>query len=126
MGAGHSGGSQGAAFAVSAGGVPVSEVVLFDALYGYAPRFASWAAGDATRRLVHVYRPGPGNRKVVKWTERLRQSLRSQHVRVEDQSGGTYKRSAFRAIFLTTSAPHGDVPFAGELLAAILADSALR
>lgn len=113
--AAHSGGFQGAAFAVSQGRVPVVDVVLFDALYGYSARFARWLAEDAERRLTHVYRPGPGNRMVVKWTDSLAKALRFHKVPFVEQSGGRYTPVAEQVLFLRTEVPHGEVPRANDL-----------
>ncbi len=124
--AAHSGGFQGAAFAVSKGGVAVRDVVLFDALYGFSARFSRWLADDPARRLTHVYRPGPGNRMVVKWTKSLEKALRYHDVPFVEREGGRFVVVPERVLFLRTDVPHGDVPAANDLFGEWLYHAPLR
>ncbi len=124
--AGHSGGFQGAACAVSAGGVPIRAVALFDAMYGFSARFARWLAdAPKERRLVHVFRPGPGNAMVVSWTGKLRGALAYHKLAITDRSGGRYAPFDTPALFLETTAPHSDVPRVNDLFGEFLFYSSL-
>jgi hypothetical protein len=124
--AGHSGGFQGAAFAVSAGGVPIRAVALFDAMYGFSARFARWLAdAPKERRLVHVFRPGPGNAMVVRWTGKLRSALAYHKLAITDRSGGRYAPFDTPALFLETTTPHSDVPRVNDLFGEFLYHSSL-
>jgi len=51
----HSGGYSVAAHMLRAGGAEVSEVFLFDALFGYHKRFLDWTGAKKRRRLVTFY-----------------------------------------------------------------------
>ncbi|MBT9554753.1 MAG: hypothetical protein IV100_01935 [Myxococcales bacterium] len=124
--AGHSGGFQGAAFAVSSGGVPIRAVALFDAMYGFSARFARWLAdAPRERRLVHVFRPGPGNAMVVRWTGKLRSALGYYKLAITDRSGGRYAPFDTPALFLETTTPHSDVPRVNDLFGEFLYHSSL-
>jgi hypothetical protein len=51
----HSGGYRAAASCLKLGGLEVSELFLFDSLYGYTEVFFSWITGSRSRRLIDVY-----------------------------------------------------------------------
>lgn len=76
---GHSGAYRVIAWCLVRGGVDVSEVWLHDAVYGYISTFASWAAADASRRLVSTHTPHGGTRTN---NRELRRQLRALGVTV--------------------------------------------
>lgn len=51
----HSGGYRVAAFCLRVGGVEVSEMFLFDSLYGHVDNYFDWVKGSKSRRLISVY-----------------------------------------------------------------------
>ncbi|MCU0448412.1 MAG: hypothetical protein MUC97_01040 [Bernardetiaceae bacterium] len=58
--AGHSGAYRGLAHLAQHGGLPVSEVYLFDGLYGQQHKFAQWLQKNPKARLVNIYTDGGG------------------------------------------------------------------
>ena len=118
----HSGGFEAAAMCVSRGRVRVRAVYLFDALYGYARRFAQWLAEDPSRRLVSFYRD---NGKVRRWTGKQQQELRARRIPwKEERTEGELSRAELasaRAVFIVSQAPHIEMPYASGHLRDCLA-----
>lgn len=63
--AGHSGGYSVIADILANGGMPVSEVWLFDALYGRLPVFMDWIQQDKRHHFVHWYTDHGGGTDVM-------------------------------------------------------------
>jgi len=109
--AAHSGG-----FAVTAhivrgrrqrkGGHEISEIFLFDALYGSIPAFADWVYGSRRRRLVSFYaggRPTKRNKELIRRLEE--RGIPARHEKKE----GTLSCNDWmngRAIFVNTATSH--------------------
>lgn len=53
--AGHSGAYRVIAYILQNGGLPVSDVLLFDALYSQVDKFTQWIEADKQHRFVHWY-----------------------------------------------------------------------
>ena len=98
----HSGGFQAAARVIQRGQLPISQVLLFDALYGFSRIFAEWLAADPHRRLTSW---STGQRTVEKWTHTLEALLKKHRVSAEQ-----YR-------FITSTVPHAQVPVTGHPLA---------
>jgi hypothetical protein len=128
----HSGGYRAAAWCLSRGQVEVSEVFLFDALYGERRTFRGWLATAPTgptaarRRLVSVYTEGGGTRDE---NLGLRADLeqRGLDVRHDALAGSLTRdeRARTAALFLKSSAAHGEAVWRDEALFACLASSGL-
>lgn len=52
---GHSGGGEVISYIVENGQIEISEVVLFDALYGGTEKFMVWIKADTSHRFIHLY-----------------------------------------------------------------------
>lgn len=124
--AAHSGGFQAAARCVERGALPVREVYLFDALYGFSRPFGDWLAGAPERRLISYH---TGTPTVSRWTERLQSRLDRRRVAWRSEpSEGQLSRSALsaaRAVFIRTGLPHVEVPWRTNALRDCLLGSSL-
>lgn len=111
--AAHSGGFQAAAMSLARGRVPVSEVYLFDAMYGFAHVFTGWLAADPSRKLVSFFRGS--NSKVVTWTRRLQAGLDRRRVSwIQETRPGAVSKTTLsraRAVFFLTSVGHMEIPW---------------
>lgn len=123
--AAHSGGFQAAAMSVARGKVPVSDVYLFDALYGFSHIFDAWLAGGKDRRLISLFRGDTG--KVVRWTRRLKALLDRRRLPwLQQKINGPVDKKTLRrarAVFLLTGVGHMDVPWKHEALRRCLESS---
>jgi hypothetical protein len=109
----HSGGYRVAGRCAEVGGFDVTEIYLFDALYGDVPRFRDWLLARRDRghprerhKLVSYYRPGKtqqGNDALM--AELTRESLRFAHETEEGQLSRAEITKA-RAVFVRTDIDH--------------------
>lgn len=128
----HSGGYRAAAACLERGGVEVSEVYLFDALYGDVEVFRRWVVRDKgaparkRHKLVSQYAGGAVTQKNLELLAALeRQGVRCHHER---RPGDLTKRELMRgrAIFIAAPLAHGEVPFVHNGLRDCLYASGLR
>ncbi len=116
--AAHSGGFQAAAMSVARGRVPVRDVYLFDALYGFSHIFDAWLAAGADRRLISIFRADTG--KVVRWTRKLKALLDRRRLPwFQHETSGPVDREILRkarAVFLLTGVGHANVVWKHEAL----------
>jgi len=128
----HSGGYRVAAACLSQGEVEVTEVYLFDALYGATAAFRAWLKGGATgrraprRKLVSTY----ATSQVRAQNLSLIAELRSDGIDVlHEERPGALSRSELtrgRAIFLASPLDHGGVTHRHNNLRDCLYASQLR
>lgn len=64
--AGHSGAYRVMANMLQNGGVPVKEVILFDALYAETGKFLNWIQADANNRFINLYTNNGGTDEETK------------------------------------------------------------
>jgi len=98
----HSAGFETALAWIRHGDVPIDEVVLFDALYAGAERFARWVLESEDRRLVSIH---TGRGSTLRQSGRLRRMATIGEVPV-----GTSLSSDARIVIVRSDAPHRDVP----------------
>ena len=128
----HSGGYRAAAWGLTRGQVEVSEVFLFDALYGERRTFGQWvsaaptAAASPRRRLVSVYTDWGGTRD-ENLSLRADLAERGVDVRHDAMAGPLSRdeRTRTAALFLKSSAGHGDAVWRDDALFTCLASSRL-
>ena len=109
--AAHSGGFAVVARSLEHGGVEVSEVYLFDALYGHLGAYRDWVTGRRTRKLVSFFargRPAANNRTLMGMVRKAKVP-----VLLEEHEGKLSRRQLVRgrAIFIGAGVDHGSVPF---------------
>jgi len=110
----HSGGYKAAAMCVSIGGIEVSELFLFDSLYGYTDVFAKWIREGARkgRRFVSIY----FREKPVARSKELMQMLKKAGVRYASFKESEMKKPTFqrkllakeRVLFIHTDQGHSE------------------
>ncbi|MBH25598.1 MAG: hypothetical protein CMH57_14335 [Myxococcales bacterium] len=120
----HSGGFQVLAHSLARGRIPVQEVYLFDALYGFTGIFANWLAQTrheprpAQHRLFSYY--NPEGKLTEEWTETLMRQLKARGIayRAAEFAGHLQPEELERdrVVFMQTHAPHDLVPVHGEAL----------
>lgn len=127
----HSGGYRVAAACVIHGEVEVSEVYLFDALYGAGPAFHNWLRGGkkggaGRRKLVSTYATTPVRTQNLA----LIADLRSDGIEVlHEERPGSLSRAELtrgRAVFLASPLDHGGVTHRHNNLRDCLFASRLR
>lgn len=101
----HSGGYRAAARALDHGGVPVEQVLLFDALYGELDSFQRWVEAGGRLRSVHTEKGGTRGANL-----RLRERLVAAGVEVAD---------AGRVVVAATEAGHNECLAEGGLADAL-------
>jgi hypothetical protein len=114
----HSGGYHAAASAISHGGIAVSEVYLFDALYADVPAFAEWAKADSSprRKLVSYVTGGaPRDNSHVLFNDLEKAGKR---VYRETREGTLSRHELLEgdAILVESALGHGDVTRANNAL----------
>ncbi len=127
----HSGGFQVAASACHHGGVEVTEVYLFDALYGSGPLFRAWLNGAAEKRgsrrkLVSTYATAPVRANNLALLEELRAD--GVEVLHETRPGELSRKQLTegRAIFIASPLDHVGVTHRHNNLRDCLFASQLR
>ena len=128
----HSGGYRAAAWGLTRGQVEVSEVFLFDALYGERRTFREWltaapgVAAASRRRLVSVYTAWGGTRDENHGLQADLERL-GLAVRHDVMAGPLSRdeRARATALFLQSSAGHGDAVWRDDALFTCLASSGL-
>jgi hypothetical protein len=122
--AAHSGGFQAAAMCISRGKIPIAELYLFDAMYGYSRVFSQWIAND-NGRLVSWYGDTP---MVIRWTESLKKALKFKRVPFAetawDKTTDAWLQQN-RVAFIKTAVEHTEIPYAGGALRRVLDTSGL-
>ncbi len=111
----HSGGYRVAAACLMQGDVEVTEVYLFDALYGAGPSFRAWVKGGGGKRrhrkLISTYATPPVRTNNLT----LMAELRSDGIEVlHEQKPGDLTRKELtdgRAIFIASPLDHGSVTY---------------
>ncbi len=105
----HSGGYWAAAECLDHGGFEVSEVYLFDSLYGNLDEFYSWLMGSDDRKLIAYYSGG----KVAKYCRHFMRKLDDAKFEyLHEKKEGEHSRADItlaRAVFIATSASHRGV-----------------
>ena len=128
----HSGGYRVAAACARRGGVDVSEIYLFDALYGELSVFHRWVtarkdrSGRARHKLVSHYASAPVRANNHKLMKRLR---RAGVPIVHERRAGELTRAQMttgRAVFIASPLAHGHVTFAHNGLRDCLFASGFR
>jgi len=108
--AGHSGAYRIIAFILEKGGVPVSEVYLFDALYGQTDKFMSWIKQDKKHHFVNWYTNHGGGTDEVSidmMHELANDSL--SYVLLEEQSVTPADVKKNRILFVHSTREHNDI-----------------
>ncbi len=122
----HSGGYAGAGGALQRGGMDASitDVVLFDAAYGYYDAFANWTNGAPSRRLLSVFTDdtSTGNTAIMGMVQAPQPNI---YVRLGDSLSQTQLETRSPTFVLTTSIAHDDLLTARNWYAMFLRTSAL-
>lgn len=117
----HSGGYRAVAFALDRGGVKVSEVYLYDALYGEAAKFRAWLQGGG--RMVSWFTKG----EPLRLNKQMAKQLDDDGVPHQwEGKEGTLRAGQFRAaqvVFVHTDVPHSKVGWQRNPLRDALATS---
>ena len=89
----------------------VAHVVLMDALYAGADRFAAWAAGAEDRRLLSLYAGhGPTHRQSLALARRVQADLGDDAVVVDPDGGWTEAVVSHRVVVDESRHAHGQIP----------------
>jgi hypothetical protein len=110
--AGHSGAYRIIAFMLQNGGVPVQEVLLFDALYSQADKYTSWIQKDSANRFVHWYTSlGGGTDEVsVQMMDELKK-INIPFIAAEETAVTPADIHSNRIVFVHSARKHNDVIF---------------
>jgi hypothetical protein len=117
---GHSGAYHVMAADLARGGIEVSEVHLYDALYGESSTFESWAVGSG-RKLVSTYTDGGGT---AANNEALRARLAADGISVESTEDDAPLAGA-QALIARTDVVHNDITHQRHRWAEVVAHSGL-
>lgn len=105
----HSGGYWAAAECVRHGGFEVSEIYLFDSLYGKVDDFYDWLVGADDRKLIAYYSGG----RVAVRCRKLMKRLRAADIEyIHEEKEGQASRAEItlaRAVFINTVSTHRGV-----------------
>jgi hypothetical protein len=107
---GHSGGGRVIGKIVANGGMEISEVMLFDAMYSETETFMSWMQANPAHRLVDMYTDfgyGPDSE-----SKRMAGLLQQQHVPVlqsEESALTGQQLQANRLIIVHSKSQHNDI-----------------
>ena len=93
------------------GGVPVKQVVLFDALYSETDKFMNWIKKDSSNAFINLYtnNGGTDEESVKMMTELKAQNLSLLFTEEKDMNASL--PGSGRIIFIHTTRKHNDIIF---------------
>ncbi len=122
----HSGGYGGAGGVLARGGMnaTISDVILFDAAYGYYDAFASWTNGSPSRHLLSVFTDdtSTGNAALMAMVQSAQPNI---FVRLGDGLTQAQLQTRAPTFVLTTTIAHDDLLTARDWYAMFLRASSL-
>lgn len=108
--AGHSGAYQVISFCLMRGGVTpnISDVILFDALYGQTEKFAHWIE-NSKGRFINIYTDGGGTKKESESLMNDLDGWKIPYLKTEEGALTTKELANNRLIFIHTDLTHNEV-----------------
>lgn len=104
----HSAAFESALSILRAGSIPITNVVLLDALYSGAPAFLAWASADPARRLISIHAgagtTGERNRDLAR---RARRTLGAAFLEGRELAA---IQSSHRVAVIRVRTPHAELP----------------
>ena len=106
---GHSGAYRVMARIIKNGGMPIDEVMLFDALYAETDIFMDWIKADASHRFINLYTDHGGTEDETKAMEKLVDEADINNFEVEEKALAPAQLSAHPIIFIHSLKQHNDI-----------------
>jgi hypothetical protein len=106
---GHSGAYRVMARIIKNGGMPVDEVMLFDALYAETDIFMDWIKADAGHRFINLYTDHGGTEDETKAMEKLVDEADINNFEAEEKALVPAQLSAHPIIFIHSLKQHNDI-----------------
>ena len=121
--AGHSGGYRVIAYMLQNGGVPVKQVVLFDALYSETDKYMQWIKNDSTDKFINIYtnKGGTAVESVKMMAELKTQNI--SYLFTEEKDMSPTLLNSGRIIFIHSEHEHNDIIFNPDNFQAFLESS---
>lgn len=110
--AGHSGAYRVIAYILQKGGQPVSQVILFDALYSETDKYLQWIKTDPAHQFIHLFtNHGGGTDEVsVKMMADLK-TLQMPYLLAEEKEMNTDQLSGQQILFIHSLREHNEIIF---------------
>jgi hypothetical protein len=122
--AGHSGAFRVIAYILEKGGLDISEVVLFDALYSQTDKFGAWIKGGPQRRFINWYTNQGGGTDEV--SQAFMEELKKEGMPVvhcEESALSPALLQSNRIVFVHSPRPHNDIIFSPDNFRLVLENS---
>ena len=106
---GHSGAYRVMARIIKNGGMPIDDVMLFDALYAETDIFMDWIKADPGHRFINLYTDHGGTEDETKAMEKLVDEADINNFEVEEKALVPAQLSAHPIIFIHSLKQHNDI-----------------
>ena len=121
--AGHSGAYRVIAYMLQNGGVPIKQVVLFDALYSETDKYMQWIKNDSTDKFINIYtnKGGTAEECIKMMAELKAQNI--PYLFTEEKDMTPTLLNSGRIIFIHSEHEHNDIIFNPDNFQAFLESS---
>ncbi|HVT85690.1 MAG TPA: hypothetical protein VHD35_10840 [Chitinophagaceae bacterium] len=107
--AGHSGAYRVMAYILQNGGMPVQEVILFDALYSQTDKFMNWIKEDKDRRFIDIFTDSGGTDAESREMEKQLVAAKLEMDSIEESNLTVQFIKAKKIFFIHSLHRHNDI-----------------